>query len=471
MSKYIKSLVSIIIILLVFSRLGHVLMANYDGNQSMDGFYKLDKNTVDVMFYGSSHIYVGVNVVDLWNDYGIAGYDLAGTMQTLWNTYYNMEETIKYQSPKVMVVDLYGLLIEDEYYGSTNVIKNVSSMRFSLNKIRNVWSSVPHEEFLSYLLSYPLTHDSCTELKQGNYIEKVNNIGGEWYKGYKPVYAVTQYDTLPSIEIEPEKIMPTEKNREYLDKMVDFAKKHQIQLVFTVVPYEGLQEKDQSLYKWAEDYAAENDILFLNGNLYLQEMGFDPATDYAEASHLNYSGSSKFTAYLGEWLTEHFQLQDRRGGKEWESWQKYSDSWSAFYQNQELKRCADVESYIDKLQEREDYLVVVSLDNNYKINTLVEPLKRLLGIDPYELDTSASVVIENGTILYQTPVDPDFLWYTETELSDIAVSRKGGDSMQVWVNNVVQNDPFSDVTILVYDKTLDVIADVVMYNRDGRMIH
>ena len=469
MSKYIKLLASIIVIGLVFGRLGHVLAANYDGNQAMDGFYGLDKNTVDVMFYGSSHIYAGVNVVDLWDDYGIAGYNLAGTTQTLWNTYYNMEETLKYQSPEVMVVDMYGLLIEDEYYGSTNVIKNVSSMRFSLNKIRNVWSSVPHEEFLSYLLSYPLTHDSYTELQQGNYTEKVNNIGGEWYKGYRPTYAVTQYDRLPQFETEPEKMTPTEKNREYLDKMVELAGEHRIQLAFTVVPYAGLQEKDRSLYKWIEDYAKENGILFLNGNLNLQEMGFDPAADYAEASHLNHSGACKFTAYLGGWLTDNFVLEDRRGDDRWDSWQKYSDCWDAVYQNQELKRCPDVESYLAKAKEREDYIIVVSLDNNYKTNALVEPLERLLGINPYELDMSASVVMENETILYQTPAEPEYLWYTETALSDIAVSREAGDTMKVWVNNIVQNDPYSDVTILVYDKTLDEIADVVFYNSDGTM--
>lgn len=39
--------------------------------------------------------------------------------------------------------------------------------------------------------------------------------------------------------------------------------------------------------------------------------------------------------------------------------------------------------------------------------------------------------------------------------------------MEVLVNNQVQNHSFSDVTIMVYDKTLDTIADVVSYNADG----
>ena len=470
MGRGAKVLVSVIVVALVFMRLGHVLEANYDGNQSMDGFYRLDRDSVDVVFYGSSHVYSGVNVAALWDDYGIAGYDMAGTMQTLWNSYYNMEETLKYQSPRLMVVDLYGIRIEEEYYGSTNVIKNVSNMRFSPNKIRNVWNSVPHEEFLSCLLSYPLTHDSYKELGRGNFEEGVNNVGGDWYKGYKPSYGVTRYDTLPQVSAGAEKRLPSWKNRKYLDNMVRLAGGNQIQLAFIVVPYEGIDEEDQMLYQWAEEYAQENGILFLNGNTRLEEMEFDPAGDYAEASHLNHSGACKFTAYLGSWLTEHCDLADHRGDDRWDSWQKYSDCHESRQKDRELTQCMDLETYLEKLQERDDYLVIVSLDDNYKKNPYVRLLEGLTGIDPYILGSSASVVMEDRMILYQTPDEPEYLWYMETELSDIAVSRSYGGTMQIQVNNTVMNNNYNDVTILVYNRMLDEVADVVGFNSDGILI-
>ncbi len=470
MGKYIRLSVSIIIVLLVFARLGRILAANYDGNQSMDGFYRMERNTADVIFYGSSHVYSGINTALLWDDYGIAGYNLAGTMQTLWNTYYNMEETLKYQSPRMMVVDLYGILIEDEYYGSTNVIKNVSSMRFSMNKVRNVWNSVPHEEFLSYLASYPLTHDSWKRLKQGNYIESVNNIGGEWYKGYKPSYAVTRYDMLPQLKESTKVKEASEKNRRYLDKMVMLAREHQVQLAFIVVPYEGINDEDQMLYRWAEDYAEENGILFLNGNAKLEEIQMNPAEDYAEASHLNHSGACKFTAYLGEWLIDNCDWKDHRGDEKWVSWQRYSDCWAAWEQNRELAECTDIESYLGMLQRREDDIVIVSLDDNYKNNTYLQPLEKLLGINLYELDGSASIVVDDHAILYQTPAEPEYLWYIETDLSDIAISRTYGDAMKVQINNIQRNNNSNDVTIVVYDRKLDMVADVVSYNSDGVMI-
>lgn len=224
------------------------------------------------------------------------------------------------------------------------------------------------------------------------------------------------------------------------------------------------------LYQWAEEYAQENGILFLNGNTRLEEMDFDPAADYAEASHLNHSGACKFTAYLGKWLTERCELEDHRGDDKWESWQKYSDCRTACEQNRELTQCTELADYLRKLQERNDYLVIVSLDDNYRKNPYVRLLEELAGIDPYTFGSSASIVLKDNTVLYQTPDEPEYLWYMETNLSDIAVNRSYGGTMQIQVNNDVKNNNYNDVTILVYDMMLDELVDVVGFNSDGILI-
>lgn len=56
----------------------------------------------------------------------------------------------------------------------------------------------------------------------------------------------------------------------------------------------------------------------------------------------------------------------------------------------------------------------------------------------------------------------------ETDLSDIAVSRSNG-SMKVMGNNTQRNGNYNDVTLLIYDKTLDVVADAAAFNNDGVM--
>ena len=470
MKKYFRLIVGILLAALIFVRLGNVLEANYDGNQAMDGFYRSEEDTVDVLFYGSSHVYAGINVVSLWDEYGIAGYDLAGTMQTLWNSYYNMEETLKYQSPKVMVVDLYGALIEEEYYTPTNVVKNASSMRFSLNKVRNIWSSVPHEEFLSYLLSYPLTHDSYKNLQRNDYVRESDQIGGKWYKGFKPSFAVTRYDKFPKVSESIEKRPPSDKNREYLTKMVDLAREQQIQLAFIVVPYESWQSEDEEIYAWIEEFAENNNVLFLNGNRKLVEMDFDPAVDYAEGSHLNYNGACKFSGYLGQWLVENCELEDRRQDKRYQSWQTYSDCWTEYHKNHDLAQITDLETYIETIKSDEEYIIFVSVDDKYKNNPYVNVLFQLSSFDPNDFENNGTYVIEAGNLIYSTPDEPEYLWYMETDLSDIAVIRNYGGQMKVLVNNQEQNDNYNDVTIFVYDKNLDMIADVIAYNSDGIII-
>ena len=385
MRRYSRCLIGFLLAVFVFGRLGKVLEANLDGNQTMKAFYRLERNTADVIFYGSSHIYAGVNIVRLWDSYGIAACNLAGTMQTLWNTYYNIEESLKYQKPEMIVVDLYGALIEDEYCGSTNVIKNVSSMRFSWNKIKNVWSSVPHEEFLSYLLSYPLMHASYSELKRGNYERISSNLGGEYFKGFMPSDAVTEYERLPEIGDNVELRRPTDKNREYLEKIVSVSKEHDIPMAFIVVPYWGIKEDDSSLYAWIENFAEENNILFLDGNRKLKEMDFDPKEDFAEESHLNYNGACKFTDYLGQWIKVNCDLEDHRGDERYVSWEKYSESWAASRQNKRLHECVDLEEYVEMIGDCDRYEVIIAFDDHFRVNKYTEMIKGLAGIDQHDL--------------------------------------------------------------------------------------
>ena len=42
--------------------------------------------------------------------------------------------------------------------------------------------------------------------------------------------------------------------------------------------------------------------------------------------------------------------------------------------------------------------------------------------------------------------------------------------MKILVNNQEQNNNYNDVTIFVYDKKLNMIADVIGFNSDGIII-
>lgn len=64
-----------------------------------------------------------MNTGTLWDDFGIASFDLCGSIQPLWNTYYYMKEALETQKPKVMVVDMFAAVLADEYSDHSRIIK------------------------------------------------------------------------------------------------------------------------------------------------------------------------------------------------------------------------------------------------------------------------------------------------------------------------------------------------------------
>lgn len=79
--------------------------AAYPNTSSLLGFYKLPKDSVDVIFLGSSHAIAGFDTQELYDSYGIRGYNLGSGEQNILISYYYLMETLKTQNPKVVVLD------------------------------------------------------------------------------------------------------------------------------------------------------------------------------------------------------------------------------------------------------------------------------------------------------------------------------------------------------------------------------
>ena len=77
-----------------------------DYTSSMEVFYDLEDNIVDVLFLGSSHVYCSIIPAILWEDYGMASFNMAISGQDLAGSYYNFKEALKTQDLKVVCVDL-----------------------------------------------------------------------------------------------------------------------------------------------------------------------------------------------------------------------------------------------------------------------------------------------------------------------------------------------------------------------------
>lgn len=371
-----------------------------DGCYSAQMFDKQPPDTIDVVFVGSSHIYTDVNPAVLWEEYGIASYNLAGSNQPLWNTYFYMKEAIEKQSPELVVVDLYRVNESRDIIDDARIAMNTLGLAYGDNRVENIRASVEDgEDVLDYVIGYPVYHTRYESLKESDFKLYNGDPNGENYKGFNEnCISVTKFESFSDFSTLEDTLETTKKNREYLVKMIELAEETDTQLQFIVAPYQGIMPSDKMLYNGVEELAKEYGVGYVDFNEHYDEIGLDPMRDCAESSHLNYDGSEKFSRYLGSYLTRRYMLPDRRGEDGYESYDRNAEHYERIDYFFELRNTEDMEKYLELALNGEGYTTMISLDGLYdygKIGVL-EILERH-GVPMKE---GGVAVVRDGEILF-----------------------------------------------------------------------
>ena len=322
----------IIVLLIIFSKFFSVFQLKaVDGVYSMTTFYEQRPESIDVIFLGSSHMYENVSTQVLWDEYGMAAFDLGGSVQPIWNTYYYMKEALKTQTPKVLVLDVYMLTKDWNYSDTARAMKNTFGMKYSKDKIEAIKASYEHTDIMQlmdYIFEFPAFHNRYTEITEGDFKgqgKDYNNDGNgrfncdDW-KGYYLNLNEEEQD-FPAYSSTEKRLPLGEKQEYYFRKTIELAKEHQIPLVLIISPYKT-KEEDAGYYNTISDIADEEDLPFINFNLLYDELQLDFDTDYADGAHMNEKGSRKYSSFLGAYLTDHYSIPDRRGDPAYEDYDR-----------------------------------------------------------------------------------------------------------------------------------------------------
>lgn len=302
----VKSILFLSLMGIVLFRVISILEGKWeDGSYVMRMFYEQPEDSVDVLILGSSHAGVDINPAVLWDEYGMASYVLWGSVQPFWNTYYYLLESLQYQEPELIVLEVYRAAETLEYMDPSRIAKNTFGMKASGNKVAAIQASTSPEMYVDYLLQFPIWHTRYNEITQEDftvYEDAAEN--GCTYKGLydKIGLKTTEFTSLPDVSGIDGVGAMTEKSYEYLMKIIEVAEEERIPLFFIVSPYVGITENDKKIYNQVEQIARQNDILFVDFNERMTEIGLEAKTDFAETSHLNQLGQEKYTAYLGKMI-------------------------------------------------------------------------------------------------------------------------------------------------------------------------
>ncbi len=435
-----------------------------DGIYNMDIFYEQPKNSIDVMFFGSSHVFQDINPAVLWDENGVASYVLGGSIQPLWNTYYYINEALKYQKPKVLVVELYRACESREYIQDERVVVNTFGMKMSFDKVNAIKASIDKSNWNDYILQYPIYHSRYNDLKESDFDNTLITVDGKDFKGYVPAETIIHYEELKNISTITEKKELPKKNKEYLLKIINLSKANNIPLLFIVSPYPSISDKEQMYYNECQRIAEENNIPYINFNLKYNELGLSPMNDFADVSHLNLRGSYKYTKYLGQYLVKNYSLENKKGQKVYDSWNRNSEILNEVSNNYNLITENNFDKYIENLERNGNYTVVISCNGNLKKSKNYLDVKEKIvkyGVEEGIIEGNGIQVLDNRQTLYNSNKEQGSKYI-----------KLGKNQIDILVENNIlykgkeQKKVANGINIIVYDKKINKLVDSVGFDSE-----
>lgn len=265
----------------------------------------------DVIFLGPSTMKNDVYPLELYQDYGIAAYNLACGSQSVAESYYLAKSAIEKYEPSLVVLDVFMAPYEGDYLTDGQLHFVTDAMR-GVDRWKLVNDLVPKGERGQFLFSLSVYHDRWKELEEAD------------FKGVQDIaYGAKLNTTVKEISeytITAEKKQIPEKTQEYLRRLAELCQKQDAELMFVNLPVDfgakhgvmGDMNKMQMYYNAVSDFAAEHQISYWNYMEHREDVALDFQKDYDGGYHLNIWGAEKLTDFLGQYITQQYSLQDRR---------------------------------------------------------------------------------------------------------------------------------------------------------------
>ena len=308
---------------------------------AMIGEYYDDPTDHNVVFIGDCELYENISPVYLWENFGINSYIRGSAQQLIWQSYYLAEETVEREHPDVIVFNVLSMKYNTPQNEAYNRM-TLDGMKWSSSKVDSIKASMTEEEsMIEYMFPLLRYHSRWSDLNADDF-KYLFHRDKVTFNGY-----YMRVDEKPADDNIP-KGRPIidyqfgDTSYEYLDKLTKLCKDNDIELILvkapSLFPYWYPQWDKQ-----IEDYAAANDLTYINFLDYQDSIGLDWDKDtYDGGLHLNLSGAEKLSEYFGQILSNDFNVPDRRGEEDLE---KYWDGVIERYDAEIQRQTTNLEKY------------------------------------------------------------------------------------------------------------------------------
>lgn len=439
------------------------------------GFYQMERDSVDVLFLGSSCAAAGLNPQELYDSYGIRSYNLGCEGQSLLTSYYWLEEALRFQSPKAVVLEVFFVFLynRDEPLNTAESCtrKAFDYMRWSPVKweaVHDICSYDGKQTLSSYYFPNIRYHTRWKELEENDFISGEMAKHYE-LKGYAPLAQRRGNDDYAPLSPADsgDRADMTPLMREYLDRIVMLCQENGISLILTKMPD---TDCNVSKYNTMSDYALEQGISYWDFNekdLY-RESGFVYTEDMNDGWHVNLWGAEKISRCIAAKLHDEYGITGGRDSQ-WEDTEAYYDM---VCRDCELKQITDIAEYMDAVRQ-EDYTLLIAVKGNgmaFMDESVKEDFRQMGLFEDYTENSSYFAAVHEGKI--EQGVSKEILVHhgsTGDRLADYEIKSAGWDSTYDVCASIKINDEEwarngNGINMVIYSNKRKQVVDSVSYD-------
>ena len=442
-------------------------------------FYDMERDSIDVLFLGTSHAASAFIPQYIYDNYGIRSYNLACEQQSLFTSYYWLKEALKYQSPTVVVLDTYLIFDYEEGVAlnspESRTRKAFDAMKWSANKweaVNKICEYDTEQSLLSYILPNVRYHERWKDLDANdlNFLSMENHAD---LMGYSPIETKSEYTGFVPFSTDPsdadysdEREPMQEVMAEYLDKIADLCLENDIELILVKNPF---GEQTVMRYNTTMDYAEAHGLEYIDFNekeIYAK-LGLDFATEMADGDHANLWGAMKLSDYIGSYLAGIYpDLAGHTGDADWTDTEEYYQQVVA---DCELERTVSLVDYINSInQPRYSVLITTSGGDFDAMDPELRNYFTAMGLNLGSVysDTTAYCAVNDQGLAAESYADGTAVMTGSIagKTIDYTITSSVSDGCSIMIGGEEYATQMEGINIVVYSNERKKVIDSVYFN-------
>lgn len=431
-------------------------------------YYSLENKDLDVLFLGTSHILDSINPMELWNHFGLTGYNMAIPDCRIPTSYWILKNTLQYSKPKVVVIDIAYLIDEKiKFDYSHSFFDTIPFGAFKTEAAVDLFDR-DQKQVSEMLFPFIRFHNRWKEIDESDFAASSSKL-----MGYVPEYGVQPATFGKQMKEDPTAIRNV--SVDYLVKIIDLCKENNIRVMFIGIPFDA-SEASQNIFSFGAVLAEQYGINYLTPDTLLESL--DTQVDYfdnlGDNSHTNFSGAQKITKAVGEYLRANYSFPEHSDEvtAEWDrNFQIYSE-----YKKTTFRSFQDLMPYLVKCYD-EDYLFFVEAYGNHILqNQKYTNLLENMGIDTQTLSADSKnlyIVQNHETVASKTDFLTQMDFSIDSEAGKVTyLSTDEGKGYRLLLNDQIIcdgtiNDTARDIRITVVEKDTQRFVDSFYWTLSG----